>query len=274
MIELPEARTLARQLGEVLHGKSVVDVSGAFEGKFSFYSGDLEFYKDKLVGGAFSEPEKRNFYVELPIGNQLLLFRDGVNIRYFEPGAKLPKASKLSLHFDDGSTIVCTVSMYGFLGLQEAGKEIENEYYGLEVSGIGALDEKFTLGHLAGLAEAPGSPKLSMKAFLATGQRILGIGNGVLQDILFNAGIRPRRKVSELGDGQLPVLYNSIISTLEEMARLGGRDTEKDLHGNYGGYATIMSSKGYKNGCPKCGGGITKEAYMGGSVYYCPVCQE
>ena len=34
--------------------------------------------------------------------------------------------------------------------------------------------------------------KLTAKAFLATEQRIPGLGNGVLQDILWDAGIDPR----------------------------------------------------------------------------------
>ena len=57
------------------------------------------------------------------------------------------------------------------------------------------------------------------------------------------------------------------------MMRLGGRDTEKDLFGNPGGYQTRMSKRTLAGGCPACGGPITKEAYLGGAVYYCPRCQ-
>ena len=57
------------------------------------------------------------------------------------------------------------------------------------------------------------------------------------------------------------------------MTDKGGRDTEKDLFGNFGKYKTILSKNTYKNPCPNCGGTITKEAYLGGSVYYCQICQ-
>jgi formamidopyrimidine-DNA glycosylase len=53
----------------------------------------------------------------------------------------------------------------------------------------------------------------------------------------------------------------------------GGRDTETDLFGEKGGYHTILSKNTYGQPCPKCGGEIIKENYMGGSVYYCPSCQ-
>ena len=62
-------------------------------------------------------------------------------------------------------------------------------------------------------------------------------------------------------------------STLEEMTRRGGRDTEKDLYGALGNYRTILSKNTYHAPCPICGERIQKEAYLGGSIYYCPHCQ-
>ena len=115
--------------------------------------------------------------------------------------------------------------------------------------------------------------KLSAKAALATEQRIPGLGNGVLQDILWNARISPRRKVNTLSAQRTHDLYTSLTTTLAEMTRLGGRDTEKDLFGKPGGYLTIMSAKNAGAPCPDCGSPIRKEAYLGGSVYCCRDCQ-
>ena len=112
-----------------------------------------------------------------------------------------------------------------------------------------------------------------MKAFLATEQRFPGIGNGTAQDILFRAGLHPKRKLATLAKDDQDRLLASIVSTLREMTDLGGRDTEKDLFGKLGGYRTSMSKNTLAAGCPLCGGKITKEAYLGGSVYYCPHCQ-
>ncbi len=41
-----------------------------------------------------------------------------------------------------------------------------------------------------------------------------------------------------------------------------------------GGYKTLLSAKTYKDPCPVCEGDIIKQAYLGGSVYYCPSCQK
>ena len=44
----------------------------------------------------------------------------------------------------------------------------------------------------------------------------------------------------------------------------GGRDTERDL---------ILSKNTSGKPCSTCGDIIKKEAYLGGSIYYCPTCQ-
>lgn len=68
-------------------------------------------------------------------------------------------------------------------------------------------------------------------------------------------------------------IFNSIKSVLLDMTEHGGRDTEKDIFGSPGRYKTKLSKNTYKNGCSICGSEITKESYLGGTVYYCPKCQ-
>ena len=273
MIELPEARTIARDLRREILGKTVVSVGGNYtDHKFTFYLKDPETYYSLLAGKKVTGVIDRNYYVEIEIEDYLLLMRDGANIRYFAREEARPCKSKLLVEFDEGSCINVTVSMYAFIGLQKKDSEIDNMYYAMELTGVGALDKEFSFDYFISLLNVT-TLKLSAKAFLATEQRILGIGNGVVQDILFNAGLHPKRKMNTLGDAELKALYDSVISTLSEMLELGGRDTEKTIYGTDGGYRTILSSKNYRLGCPKCGAQIVKEQYLGGSIYYCPKCQ-
>jgi formamidopyrimidine-DNA glycosylase len=65
-----------------------------------------------------------------------------------------------------------------------------------------------------------------------------------------------------------------VKTTLSAMATQGGRDTELDLFGHPGGYKTILCKNTVNKPCPVCGITIKKEAYMGGSVYYCEKCQK
>jgi formamidopyrimidine-DNA glycosylase len=114
---------------------------------------------------------------------------------------------------------------------------------------------------------------LSVKAFLATEQRVPGLGNGVLQDILFEARVHPKRKLSAMSVEETETLRRAVTTTLTEMTRMGGRDTERDLHGQPGGYRTRLSRNTVGQSCPRCGGTIEKAPYLGGAVYFCAGCQ-
>ena len=108
---------------------------------------------------------------------------------------------------------------------------------------------------------------------MAAEQRIPGLGNGCLQDILFRAGVHPKRRLETLRETERTRRFHSVKNTLREMADQGGRDTEKDLMGQSGGYQTYLSAKTWRGACPFCGGAIIRQAYLGGNVYFCIRCQ-
>jgi formamidopyrimidine-DNA glycosylase len=95
----------------------------------------------------------------------------------------------------------------------------------------------------------------------------------VLQDILWTARVHPRRKLNTLSAFDKGNLYEAVKQVLSAMTVQGGRDTERDLFGRPGGYATILSKNTVDTPCPNCGMPIRKEAFMGGAVYTCATCQ-
>jgi len=170
------------------------------------------------------------------------------------------------------SAISATVQMYGGLWCFRD-SEFDNKYYLTAKQKPSPIDNAFDRAYFNSLFDKQ-TVNLSLKAFLATEQRIPGLGNGVLQDILWNAYLHPKRKISTLADSEKEALFNAIKSTLGDMTRFGGRDTEQDLFGNSGGYKTILSKNNLGMPCPACGGMIKKENYMGGSIYFCGGCQK
>ena len=116
--------------------------------------------------------------------------------------------------------------------------------------------------------------KLPLKAVLATEQRIPGLGNGCLQNILWAAQLHPRRKLNTLSEAEINGLYESVKDTLKAMTAAGGRSTENDLLGQPGGYQVVLSAETKARPCPRCGTEILKEAFLGGSIYTCPECQQ
>lgn len=273
MLELPESRVLAQQIQQTLSGRRIASAQAAHSPHgFAWYFGDPADYAGLLEGAEIQSARGVGGMLEILLPGRRLLFGDGCNLRLIGPGAKRPAKHQLLLELDDGQALAVSVQMYGGIWAYPEGAN-DNPYYLLACQRPSPLEPAFTLEHFAGLMDTP--KPLSAKALLATEQRIPGLGNGVLQDILWQARIHPKRKVDTLTDGEVEALYQSVRRTLGEMIARGGRDTEKDLFGRKGGYATIVSRNTVGMPCPRCGGDsiITKEAFLGGSVYVCTQCQ-
>ncbi|HPJ03334.1 MAG TPA: endonuclease VIII [Candidatus Limiplasma sp.] len=272
MIELPEGISLAKQLNETVKGKTIANVvANASPHKFAWLSGDSAHYNALLKGKTVGETHSFGGKVEIEAEDARIAFAEGINLRYLAAGETLPKKHQLLVAFTDGSALVCTVQMYGGLWAFKEGT-FDNEFYLASKQKPSPLSDVFDWAAFKALADE--HQNKSAKAFLATEQRIPGLGNGVLQDILFNARVNPKTKVALLTEQELGALFQSVKTTLQQMADQGGRDIETDLYGNPGGYQTVMSKNGLAKPCPGCGGSIVKVAYMGGSVYYCPSCQK
>jgi len=273
VLELPECHAAAIQLTKTVGGKEV-DRAVAARSKhgFAWYSAAPEEYSANLKGLTVEGAREVAAYVELMLsGGMLLAFRDGINLRFLNPGEKVPDKHQLLIGFSDGSHLVCTVQMYGGMWMFKDGEK-NDRYYLAARENPTPLEEGFDYGYFKAICERENG-SLSVKALLATEQRIPGLGNGTLQDILFNARINPQSRLFRLDEGDVRRLYEAVRQTLASMAEGGGRNTEKDLFGNYGGYECVLSNRTAKNPCPVCGGSITKKSYLGGSVYYCDNCQ-
>jgi formamidopyrimidine-DNA glycosylase len=273
MMELVEAKILANQVNRTISGKRVKNViTEQSPHRFAFFYGEPQNYKNLLEGRTVGKANAYGGQLEIEMEDSRLVFGDGVSLLYHEPNAKLPLKHQLLLEFTDGSALSGSVQMYGGL-LCFPEDTFDNPYYIVAKEKPTPLSEAFNRLYYEDMLSIEGMEKLSAKAFLATEQRIPGLGNGVLQDILFHAAIHPKRKIKTLTENEKEHLFLSIKSTLAEMIEKGGRDTEKDLFGQYGKYQTKLSKKTLGTPCPRCKNIIQKEAYLGGSIYYCSECQ-
>ncbi len=273
MLEIPESKTISIQAGITLINRKITEVSNATSPhKFAFYCGDPAGYAKLLIGRLVQSTKGHGMFVDINCDDTIFItIGDGTNMRYYSPSEKRPEKYQLLIIFDDGSCIAFTVAMYGGIWVYKG--VFDNPYYQHSLNSISPLDDTFDEFFFDDIFKNT-TKDLSLKALLATEQRIPGIGNGVLQDILFNAGLHPKRKKSTLSDFHKTELFHSLKVTLKSMTAKGGRDTEKDFFGHIGRYKTKLSKNTVKNPCPNCGNKIVKEAYLGGAVYFCPICQK
>lgn len=274
MLEIPESITIARQLNETVRGKRIKEVeTGHTKHSFAWYHEDPAAYHGIMAGRVMGNSEGIGSMVETHLSEYSFAAGDGTNIRYFAPGEKLPVRYQMRITLEDDSSLIYTVQMYGSMFLMQP-DIYDNPYYLVaKQKPLPVVTEEFDYDYFTSLREGV-SGRCSMKEFLATHQRIPGLGNGVLQDILFHAGMNPRRKINTLSGKDWKKVYETLTDILGRMLEAGGRSTERDLFGNPGGYSAVLSKNTVGKPCPYCGNIIQKANYLGGTVYFCPVCQE
>lgn len=206
----------------------------------------------------------------LYIGDRVLM--SDITPRFYNALERPPKKHQLLLEFEDGSILAYSASLGGVINL------FQIDQNGLpmraNVNFPMILSNEFTYKFFHDIILKTDLKSLSVKQFLATKNRIPGIDNNLLQDILWDAQVNPKSKMKVLNEEEYHRIYNSIKTVTREIISVGGKDTDKDLFGNYGGFKSKVSKNTYEKPCARCATNIMKEAYLGGAIYYCPQCQK
>lgn len=272
MIELPEAVVVSRQVADTFKGVKINHaVANASPHKFAWYTGNPAEYNNRLAGKVVREVEALAGNVEIHVGDMILSI--SAPVHYHAASEKRAKKHQILVEFENGAALSSCAQMWGGFFCFPAGTKAGFTDRDIALGRPSPLTDAFTRAYFDTLFDAE-TPTLSVKAFLATRQRIPGLGNGALQDILWTAKIHPKAKMSDLSEADLQAIFSSIRSILRDMVDKGGRDTERDFYGNPGGYRTILSKFTVDKPCPTCGTIIQKEPYLGGSIYVCEECQK
>lgn len=276
MFELPEYITLARQMNDVLAGKTVRSGQlGNSPHKFVWYNRKHEEFerltKGKVVGQAWARG--RWLFLPLEPGYVLLLGECGGKVLHHPAGSQPPKKYHLILTFEDGTFFTVTTQMWGAMELFEEGQEQHRQY--VQDMRTTPIEPEFTFDYFSALVDEAAAEKArSAKALLTQDQLIPGLGNAIAQDILFRARLHPRQAIADLSADQRRGLYQAIVDTVGQVIAQGGRYDEVDLYGNPGGYVRLMDKNAAGLPCPNCGAAIEKIQYLGGACYFCQSCQE
>lgn len=285
MIELPEAIAFSKQMNETLVGKKIRRaLKGQNPHKFAFPTKG-----SKQIGAEYSDEDFDRILKGKTItkswsnGNVILVQMDtdyllslgcgGEKIIYHETKKAIPKKHQLLLSFEDNTFLSVTISGWGEVRLLKTENLEKHPHIGYDR--IDPLSDEFTFEVFEKLIEEiPENRKRNAKRFFISEPGFRGIGNGVIQDIFFLAKIHPRREMSSLSEEERKLLHETTRIELQKMADLGGRDGEKDLFDNWGGYKRRLHSKVVDEPCPVCETPIVKEQFGGGSIYFCPSCQK
>ncbi len=275
MIERPEAVTLAKQVSKTLTGKRIVRAERENSPhKWVFYNREKTEYETLPIGKRIGKVTSlgSQICIELKPGYFQHLGDGGERFALIAPDEKLPKKYHLLWELEDNVRFTVSVAGWGTAKLHD--RKQYNDWLKKEQQRLDPVDPSFTYEAFNAMAEtyceACDKP---VKAMLTSESPIAGIGNGYLQDILFRAGLHPRKKVRQIRAAQQKKLHTAIRKVLSEAIEQGGRDSEIGLHGNPGRYVCTMDKRAKDTPCPKCNTPIEKINFMGGSCYVCARCQ-
>jgi len=169
MIELPESKNIANQFAKTLKGKTVSNVTAnKSPHKFAWFHGDPAGYHALLADKKVTCSDAFGSIAELQFENNLkLAVFDGINARYFCEADTLPQKHQLQIEFDDFTSLIFSVQMYG--GMLLLDEKEENGHYQSSKYKIKPLQPEFDETYFENLMKNS-KQTLSAKAFLATEQ--------------------------------------------------------------------------------------------------------
>jgi formamidopyrimidine-DNA glycosylase len=163
----------------------------------------------------------------------------------YAPDRTEARWDRFALRFDDGGDL----RMQDPRRLGAVELDPDEVAFGIEASTITPARLKAVLG----TSTAP------LKARLMDQDRIAGIGNLLVDEMLWRAGLDPARAAGGLDDAELRRLHRHLRRTIAELSERGGSHTG-DLH-----VARVRGST-----CPKDGTPLERRTVGGRTTYSCP----
>lgn len=275
MFELPELITLSKQINDTIQGVKIIQAElGNSPHKFVWYNQTHEDFAKIMKGKKVKPSYVRGRWLFIPVdpGYVLVLGEFGGKLVYTNSTLK-PEKYHLWIEFEHHNAMSLVIQMWGAIELYKKGKELEREY--IKNMKPDPLHLDFTEKHFLQLIDSLISEgKRSVKSLLTQDQLLPGLGNSIAQEIMFLAKLHPKKELKELKKTDRLRLYHTILDTVEKAIQLGGRQDEIDFYNQPGGYKRIMNSRMVGKPCPVCGAPIQKMQYLGGSCYFCPICQK
>jgi len=160
-----------------------------------------------------------------------------------------------------------------FSDIRMFGKVSYSRTYPVLKLGPEPLADDFTPARFAEMLRGRGG---NVKSLLLNQRFLAGVGNIYALEVLFRAGISPRRKVPSLKPQEISGLYRSIRQVLTEGIDYRGTsvDSYVDSSGKKGGFQFRL--KVYGRGgepCFKCKTPIKRIVMGNRGTYFCPKCQ-
>ena len=286
MPELPEVETVRRGLAPVMEGQRIAQADIRRPGlRWPFPPGMAE----RLTGATVLRLRRRSKYIlgDLSTGETLLIHL-GMSGRMLVSGATgrdMPgqfhhthpapeKHDHVVLDMGSGARITFNdARRFGAMDLMDSATA---ETHPLLASiGPEPLGNAFDGPYLAAQLKSRRTP---IKSALLDQRIVAGLGNIYVCEVLFRAGISPKRQAGRIATPRLEALVPIIRDVLTEAIAAGGsslrdhRQTDGEL-GYFQHVFQVYGREGDPCRTPGCPATIRRIVQSGRSSFYCPACQ-
>ena len=111
----------------------------------------------------------------------------------------------------------------------------------------------------AGLREALGTSVTALKARLMDQARLAGVGNLTADEVLWRAGLDPRRPARSLSPAEVRRLHRHLRATVDDLVDRGGSHT-----------GDLMAARVPGGTCPRDGKPLSRATVGGRTTWWCP----
>ena len=270
MPELPEVETIRRSLAPRVVGQRIARVVVRERRLRVPIAADFE---SRLSGRRVEDVDRRGKYLLLRLDEgSVLLVHLGMSGRLWvrSPDAARELHDHVEIKFEPGFVVVFNdPRRFGLMRVGEGEAFAELRTVGVDPLAHGWSEDDWR--------QKLRNRRLPIKNLLMDQRILAGIGNIYASEMLYRAGIRPRRRASLLKRQEIERLAVAMREVLETAVRLGGSSISdyRDAEGREG-YFQIHHAVYDREGqpCRACGTAIRRIVLSGRSTFYCPKCQQ
>lgn len=272
--ELPEIIKLSKQMDTTIKDKIIIEIILGDRSKGLIKQGmcNLDIRKDEILNSPIKSIKTRGkwIFLEFQNGKFLILGEIIGKFIYHQKDIEIPPNYHILFEFEDGTALTFQSSLYAFLEVADK-EQLEDHKYAGNL-GPSPQDKEFTYSYFDSVLSR--YKNRGIKGVLNLQGEISGLGNAYINDILYQAKIHPKSKVSALSDEKKSKLYDIMVKTINQAVEEGGSSKEYDLFGETGKYVRIADRPVKDLKCARCGAKIVKMNVLGSNSYICPECQK
>lgn len=269
MPELPEMETYRTLLCSTVIGRTIVDAAVNREKTINVSVAEF-LHRVRLTRIEQVTRRAKHLLFWLDSGDVLLLHLMLGGWLYRGRTDDVPRhSSQVVLTLDDGQILYFLGLRLGFLHVGTAA-EVTARLQGL---GPDPLDPAFTTATLRAALQAKRGP---LKMALVDQHVLSGIGNCYADEVCFEAGILPLRRIPDLHLDDYARMHQAMSNVLTRAIAYGGYmdhpfTANDERTGGYNAHCLV-----YDRGdepCPRCGCAIIRTEHTRRKVFYCANCQ-